>query len=178
MKIGLVRHFRVKKDFPTKLVTPSEVTQWLDEYEHTDVEIATTDLGGIDWKRCFASDLPRAAKTAETIYDGPITQLQELREVRPLPITNRNIKLPFMLWGALVRVAWMLNHKSQPEPPKEIAERLAAVLDNILAQGEEDVLIVSHAACMMFMQKELRKRGFQGPKLGTPENGKLYVFER
>ncbi|ASS74256.1 phosphoglycerate mutase [Tumebacillus algifaecis] len=178
MKIGLVRHFRVKKEYPTQLVTPSEVTKWLDEYEFTDIDPAPADLGGIDWGHCYASDLPRAAQTAEIIYDGPITKLAGLREVRPNPVTTRNIKLPFMMWGLLVRVAWLLNHKSQPELRTEIEARLAGVLDHIIEQGDEDVLIVSHAACMMFMQKELRKRGFSGPKLGTPQNGKLYVFER
>ncbi|WP_269082515.1 hypothetical protein [Aneurinibacillus tyrosinisolvens] len=40
------------------------------------------------------------------------------------------------------------------------------------------MLIVSHAALMMFMEKELLKRGFTGPKVKTAENGKLYLFEK
>ncbi|MFD2169734.1 hypothetical protein [Tumebacillus lipolyticus] len=52
------------------------------------------------------------------------------------------------------------------------------MLDRILAQGDEEVLIVSHAACMIFLQKKLRKRGFTGDKFGTTKNGKLYQLER
>jgi broad specificity phosphatase PhoE len=57
-------------------------------------------------------------------------------------------------------------------------KRIQAVMDEILSQSEEDVLIVSHGALMMFMRKELLKRGFKGPRLKTPENGKLYIFEK
>ncbi len=59
-----------------------------------------------------------------------------------------------------------------------IEQKLGGVLDRILAQGDEEVLIVSHAARMIFLQKELRKRGFTGDKFGTSKNGKLYQFER
>jgi hypothetical protein len=55
---------------------------------------------------------------------------------------------------------------------------IKAVLDEILNQGEEDVLIVSLGALMMFMRKEMLKRGFEGPKIKRPENGKLYLFEK
>ncbi|QQE73488.1 histidine phosphatase family protein [Brevibacillus composti] len=56
--------------------------------------------------------------------------------------------------------------------------RAAAVLDRILASGEENVLIVGHGAFMMFMRKELLKRGFRGPALHRPVHGQLYVYER
>jgi hypothetical protein len=31
---------------------------------------------------------------------------------------------------------------------------------------------------MMFMRKEMLKRGFEGPKIKRPEKGKLYLFEK
>lgn len=178
MKIGLVRHFKVKKGFPNNfLVTPDEVNQWVEEYDATDIEEGEVDLGGVDWKRCYASDLPRAARTAELIYSGNIIQTEKLREVRPYPFFAGKIKLPMIVWGILVKVAWMIDHKSQVERTADINKRIGAVLDEILAQGDDDVLIVGHAACMMFMRQELIRRGFKGKNTGTPKNGKLYIYE-
>ncbi|MFC3885142.1 histidine phosphatase family protein [Bacillus songklensis] len=179
MKIGLVRHFKVKRGYPEKrFVTQKELFQWLDEYEASDIEVGETSLGSIEWKRCFASDLPRAAKTAETIYDGNIIKMKELREVQIYPLFKRDIKLPFLLYPILIRMAWLLKHKSQLERKADVEKRVKAILDDILSQSDENILIVSHGALMMFMRKELLKRGFKGPKMKTPENGKLYVFEK
>jgi broad specificity phosphatase PhoE len=179
MKVGLVRHFKVKRGYPDKkFVTHKELFQWLDEYEASDIEVGETDLGSVEWKRCFASDLSRAAKTAEIIYDGDIMKMKELREVQIYPLFKRNIKLPFLLYPVLIRLAWLMKHKSQLESKSDVEKRVKAVLDDILSQSDEDVLIVSHGALMIFMRKELLRRGFKGPKFKTPENGKLYLFEK
>jgi broad specificity phosphatase PhoE len=179
MKVGLVRHFKVKKGYPKKtFITTNELIQWFEEYDTADIEDGEIELCGIEWKRCFASDLPRAVKTAEKIYSGNIVKMKELREIPVYPIFKRNVKLPFLLWAILVRAAWLVNHKSQLESKTDCIKRIGAVLDDILSQSEEDVLIVSHGALMMFMRKELVKRGFRGPAFKTPENGKLYIFER
>ena len=73
MKVGLVRHFQVKKDFPKEtLITPDQFNQWLNEYDESEIEDAEMDLCGIEWNICLASDLFRAAKTAEKIFSGNI----------------------------------------------------------------------------------------------------------
>lgn len=177
MKIGLIRHFKVKRGFPGKMMLKqSELFQWLDEYEKSDIEAGEPDLGGVDWKRCYASDIPRAAKTAEIIYKGNIVQTPKLREIVPRPFFTQDLRLPFLVWPLLVKLAWMTNHDSQ-ETRSGIEQRVANIIGEILAQGKEDALIVSHGAIMMFLRKELLARGFKGPKFGTPDNGKLYLFE-
>lgn len=55
--------------------------------------------------------------------------------------------------------------------------KIRQALDTILQQGNEDVLIVSHGALMMYMRKELIRKGFRGPSFSTPKNGQLYIFE-
>ncbi|WP_063915596.1 histidine phosphatase family protein [Paenibacillus elgii] len=177
MKVGLVRHYKVKKDYPSQfLISARELDQWFAEYDESDIELGRTDLGGIEWNRCYASDMSRAVHTAEHIYEGEITQWKMLREVPP-PSFRTKVRLPLMVWAILIKTSWFTAPRSMPESMADIRKRADAVLDEIFRQDDGNVLIVSHAALMMTMRKALLARGFRGPKFGTPENGKLYLFE-
>ncbi|MBP1157004.1 MULTISPECIES: histidine phosphatase family protein [unclassified Paenibacillus] len=177
MKIGLVRHFKVKKDYPAnRLVSTDEVMQWFKEYDEAQVEKGQTDLAGIEWSRCFSSDLSRALFTAKTIYDGQVDSFPELREI-PAPRFKLRMKLPFLWWAILIRVSWIANRQTRLDL-KHAETRVKLFLDEVVFQSQENVLIVSHAGLMMSMRKELMRRGFHGPRYKIPDNGKLYVFEK
>jgi broad specificity phosphatase PhoE len=148
------------------------------EYEESDVEEADVDLGGITWQRCYSSTVRRAEFTAEKIYKGELVKTEDLREIPIYPFFKRNIKIPMVLYPLCIRTAWFFNHKSQLERRMDVEKRVSKVIDRILEDDQENVLVVSHGALMMFMRKELLRRGFKGPKLGRPENAKLYLFER
>ncbi|MCA0150153.1 MULTISPECIES: phosphoglycerate mutase family protein [Rossellomorea] len=176
MKIGLIRHFKVTRGYPASYVTSDELMKWVEEYDASDVEGNEVDLKDIDWEGCYSSDLSRAQITAEAVYEGEITFLKELREIRLSPIFRSDIKLPLFLHMASIRLAWWFNHRSQPENKREIEERIRVVVDRVVHEGK-DVLIVGHGGIMIFMRKELRKRGFTGPSFRRPSNGKVYVYQ-
>lgn len=179
MKIGLVRHFKVKNAVPEKTwVTPAELSKWFEDYNLSDIENGETDLQGMEWDKCYTSDLSRAENTARAIFQGKIIKTEKLREVKAYPVIQANIKLPYQLWAVLVRLAWLVNHPSQKDSVKAVKERINLFLDEIFAEGKEQVLIVCHGALMIFMRKELLKRGFKGPKINHPKNGMLYLFEK
>ena len=160
VKVGLVRHFRVKHDYPPKLlVTPDEVADWFLGYDAADIEYGHVDLSGGNWQHCFCSDLPRAIKTAEAIFKGDIVVLEDL------------------VWAVLVRLVWYLKSHPNVETRRAVRERSRRVIDQVL-RADGDSLIVSHAALMPFLRAELRRRGFRGPWFGQAANGLLYVFER
>ncbi len=177
MKVGLVRHFKVTRGYPNKIVSAEELMKWLEEYDASDVEENNIDLCGIEWKKCYSSDLSRAEKTAQKAFNGDIVYLKELREIRFSPLFHSKIRLPLHLHLIFIRMAWLFNHKSQPQSKSDVMKLINATLDTILFE-QEDVLIVGHGGMMMFMRKELIKRGFTGPKFNRPENGKVYVFEK
>ena len=77
----------------------------------------------------------------------------------------------------MIRLAWLLNHNSQPESKDDVKKRIEIALDQILGT-EKNILIVGHGGIMLFMRKELLKRGFIGPSFKNPKNGELYVFEK
>lgn len=143
-----------------------------------DIEDGTIDLGGIEWTKCYTSDVHRAVKTAEQIFSGEIIKMRELREISMYPLFKKNMKLPFLLWAFLVRTAWLINHQSQQETKFDVEQRIHSVLDQIIQNQNDNILIVSHGAFMMMMSKELLRRGFKGKKITRPENGKLYIFEK
>lgn len=177
MKVGLLRHFKVTLGYPAKMVSSLELVKWQKEYDESEVVEADIDLSGISWKRCFSSDLSRASQTAKKAFNGNIIYLEDLRELTLHPIFPSNIRLPLWLHITMIRLAWLFGHKSQLETKKAVIERINRTLDQA-EQHEEDVLIVGHGGVMIFMRKELMKRGFTGPKFNRPENAILYVYEK
>lgn len=175
MKVGLVRHFKVKKQLPKKiLVSSKELKQWFKEYDIAEIEENEVNLSDVIWEKCFTSDLPRAIETANKIYSGDITQIKELREVQlNLPL-KKDIKLPFLLWAILIKLGFL----TPAEYIKNVRKQIESLLDEKLLTHNQDILIVSHGALMIYLRKELLKRGFRGPKFKTPENGQLYIFEK
>ncbi|WP_442599791.1 histidine phosphatase family protein [Neobacillus sp. D3-1R] len=176
MKVGLLRHFNVTRGYPNKRVTSKELMEWVKEYDESDVEEREIELFSIPWKKCYSSDLPRAKKTAEKAFSGGIIYMEELREVTLSPYFKSNVKIPLFIHLLFIRMAWLFNHKSQAESKQEVMDRINRALDIIL-QSNENVLIVGHGGIMMFMRRELKKRGFKGQKFNRAENAKLYLFE-
>lgn len=176
MKVGLVRHFKVTRRYPNTFVTSAELMKWVDEYNASDIEENEIDLKNIEWKRCYSSDLSRARITAEKAFNGKIVYLEGLRELNLYPFFRLNLRIPLFLHLLFIRIAWLLNHKSQLETKHDVSKRINDILDKIL-QSDEDVLIVSHGGVMIFLRKELMKRGFNGPKFKRAKNGELYLFE-
>ena len=175
MKIGLVRHFRVNHPFPDKaLVSKSEVIQWFEEYDRTEnIQYKNVDLKGIMWKRCYSSTMIRSVETANHIYIGEIVKISELRELDILHRLPDKIKLPFIIWGLIVRVkSFSLNNDII-----KFKNGIIIFLDKIIANNESNVLIVSHWFVMRIIRKELKKRGFIGENFKSNEYATLYVFE-
>ncbi|OAS88395.1 MULTISPECIES: histidine phosphatase family protein [Metabacillus] len=178
MKIGLVRHFKVMKGYPSASLTQERLFQWIQEYDSSDIEGKEVNFKGTTWDRCFSSDLYRAEKTARQIYKGDIDIMEELREIPIYPLFKRNVKMPFPLWMLLIRLSWMVNHKSQLEKKVDVINRIEYVVKKAMENEEENILIVSHGALMIYIQKYLVKNGFSGPKITRAKNGVLYLFEK
>lgn len=176
MRVGLVRHFKVKQAYPSGRVSARDVEQWFRNYDEADIEEGQTDLGGIEWGRCYSSDMTRAIRTAEIIYGSDIQKMPELREI-PAPTFTTNWKLPLIGWALLIRLSWLFHARTRQDIHAAKA-RIGEFLDQALSRDDDNVLIVSHGALMKYLRKELIVRGYRGPNFGHPKNGKLYAFEK
>ncbi len=175
MKIGLVRHFKVKQAYPGKVwLTKPEVIKWFDDYDLAEVECREANFLEAGWKVCYTSPLKRAVKTAGRIYHGPTEKVDALKELDVLYLLPAGIKLPFLVWGLLVRIKFLASNKDT----HEFRLGIKLFLDNLVLENEAEVLIVSHWFVMKILQEELVKRGFAGHNFRSPGYGTLYVFEK
>ena len=175
MKIGLVRHFKVNHPFPEKkFLSKSEVIEWFEKYNLAeDIEYKKVDLGNINWKRCYSSPMVRAVNTANYIYKGEIITVTELKELDILHRLTGRIKLPFLIWGLMVRIKSFSSNKDT----NEFKQWIIAFVDNIMRKNESDILIVSHWFVMRALRKEFVKRGLVGENFKSNDYGNLYIYE-
>jgi broad specificity phosphatase PhoE len=179
LKIGLVRHLPVlDMSMPSGLLTARDLIDWRDKYDTANIVDARLDPHDIPWRRCFSSDLPRAIRTAQQLFDGPIEQTPLLREPHVAEFATGNLRLPATLWHWVLRASWMIGHSSQQEARDEFRGRMKEFETSVLSSIDEDTLIVSHAGVMLFLREILTRLGFTGPQYRLAEHGKLYLFER
>lgn len=177
MKIGLIRHFEVVKGYPNKILSSEELMIWQDEYNQSEVIEKEIDTLDIDWRHCYSSDLKRAKVTAMRAFQGNVVYLEELREIPLSPFFRSQRKLPLFLHLLFIRIAWFFNHHSQQITKSDVIGKINQILDKAVSY-DEDILIVGHGGMMLFMSKELLKRGFTGPKIKRAENAKIYLYEK
>ena len=128
MKIGLVRHFKVKHKLPGGfLIGHDALVQWFEGYNTADVIINPVDMGGINWQICYASTMSRAHITATHIYTGHISLHDELREISVLNLMNKKRRLPILLWALLIKRKTL----SANSITQEVERKLEVFLDNL-----------------------------------------------
>lgn len=180
MLIGLARHFPVAHARGVVLDADG-FARWAEWYDAaTGIAHAPgAAAAAVAWRACYCSDLPRARHTAATIHRGEAAHTASLREVPFAPVVRTRLRLPLLLWQALSRVAWALDHASQHEGRRATRRRVASFVDELVAaHADEAVLVVGHGFLMQLLAAELRCRGFRGRVPLRPRGGEVYLFER
>lgn len=179
MRIGLVRHFKVKTDYPDNL-TSEEYVEWLKNYDELGVNPIPVDVRDINWEKCYSSTLSRAYKTAKTIYDGHIIKSENIVEV-DLKFKEDIKGLKSVVdWGELSTENWKKSTGLSGEDIEESRKRVSEFLDKLANECNKDdnILIVCHELIMMVLESELRKLGFEGEETLGAKNGELFILER
>ncbi|OKP85159.1 histidine phosphatase family protein [Paenibacillus sp. P32E] len=180
MKIGLVRHYKVKPPPRQIWMSAEQFNEWILQYEQAD--LLQTDYarnGGQEWNKCLSSDQARAAQTARSLHSGDVIFTALLREIGIAAVKLPGFRLPVSCWLTLGRLCWALGHHSQPENRLNAKTRANMLLDSLEREEQAgNVLMVSHGAFMKLLERELRRRGFKGRRMLHPQNGKLYMYEK
>lgn len=177
MRIGLVRHFPVEQPFPRGWKSTTELLEWRRQYDASPVLVGPADVGSFEWTECLCSDLERAVATAKVVFNGCIEQTSLLREADFASFKTGRMRLPVWVWRMMLGLSWAIGHRSQRANRDEFRCRVAAAAD-LLETKNGDVLVVSHAGMMSYLSKEIRRRGFVGPKLRMPKHATLYLYEK
>ncbi|GEP42196.1 histidine phosphatase family protein [Brevifollis gellanilyticus] len=158
-------------------MTAGDLHVWRQRYDEADVRPAAVEDESTRWSRCYVSSMTRAQATARAMWSGEAITRHELREVEFAPFATGGLRLPVWLWSRLVQLAWLTGHSSQRSLRDDFRGRVLAVAD-LIESDKEDILVISHAGMMLFLSRELRKRGFRGPKLGVAKHAQIHIFER
>jgi broad specificity phosphatase PhoE len=175
-----VRHFKVNCNAKA-FMTSDDFEKWVIEYDNSDIIENKFETENIKWDKCFSSDLPRAIRTSEIIFNGEIIKNQLLREVPLSPIYKTNLKLSHGFWCIAARIAWNFQHKSQEETKKGTQKRINEFLNSLSKELNANVLIVCHGFFMKMLERELKIRGFKRQNrhnILTPKNGTLYLYKK
>ncbi|MEL6939759.1 MAG: histidine phosphatase family protein [Cyanobacteria bacterium J06598_1] len=117
--------------------------------------------------RVFASNRPRAMHTAE-LLGAPQPHLVDprFREIEfPVDFPS-HFRFSALTWTIIALTLWRLGYSAQCEPcwqAKQRARRAADTLENHTDLGS--VVLVAHGGINRLIAKELRHRGWQGPRL-------------
>lgn len=177
MRLGLLRHFPVAEPFPTGWRTASELQRWRERYEAAPIRSGPFDLGPRPWNACVSSDLPRARATAAVVFPGRSEPQPWLREVEFAEFPTGALRLPVRVWKWVYQLSWALGHSAQRASREVFRERVRRAADHLDAL-DTDTLVVSHAGLMHYLSRELRRRGWNGPRIGHARHAQVYLFER
>ena len=175
MKIGLVRHFKVEISFPSwKLLSKAEMEAWFEVYNAAPVQCEDLDLGEVSWTRKYTSPMRRALLSAHHISKGNWMVEEALQELNVMPLLHTRWRWPLIVWAIWAR----MKYSASNEVTDAFRQRIAQFVDELLSDGHQDTLIVSHGFVMICIREELIRRGFAGDKIRSPQYGRVYLFER
>jgi broad specificity phosphatase PhoE len=186
--IHLVRH----------LPTEAAPATWLDRHE-LQAWFATEGGRGIIAGSRPPAELLRRAGESRYLVVSPLGRAQATagvvlagleRSGRPEVLTDADlveiplpalplpwIRLPLDAWDAACRTVWLLGWSGRVESRGDAfrrARRVAGRLDGLAADGP--VTAIGHGFTNILVARELRRRGWSGPRLPDHRNGGTTTF--
>jgi broad specificity phosphatase PhoE len=157
---GLMEAARV----PDRLI---EVATRSDLIIHSPLLRATQTVGLID----AASESSRPRRSWAELVEA----------AQPAP-DIRGLRLPLAGWDGLTRILWLLGLSGTVEPRQGAVTRARTVADRLAAlsssrEGEyRTILVVGHGFQNVLIARELRRRGWQGPRLPSLRHGQPTAY--
>ncbi len=109
------------------------------------------------------------------MHAGEIEVSECLAEAEFQTFGTGGLRLPVIAWRLLMQLAWRTGHVSQRASRDAFRHRVCQAAD-LLESRTRDTLVVSHAGTMLYLSRELRRRGFTGPCLGIADHARAYVY--
>jgi broad specificity phosphatase PhoE len=190
--VHVVRHLSTEGT-PTGRIDRHELAAWLAAEDgqgicpDAKVSPALSDVvaGSV---HLLVSPLARAQQTAAAVLaalDGTVVEppapvtMADLREA-PLPVVRlHRVRMPLDAWDLVCRAAWLAGWSGEVESRVEVTARVrraAVEVDRLSAEGP--VTVVAHGFFNIMLARQLRSRGWIGPRLPARSNGAVTHFTR
>jgi broad specificity phosphatase PhoE len=171
VRILLVRHGKPACPRPST-ISGRSIGEWTRAYDGSGIDVTLAPPARLrelsSSADCIvASDLPRARESAAALAGTRSVIVDPgLREAPLPPSLGVSLRLPLGAWIVIARLAWFLNIGDASETVAETRARAARMTDRLVAlAGEHDcVMAVGHGMFNRFLARELRRRGWRGPR--------------
>ena len=120
----------------------------------------------------FASHRPRAVHTAE-LLGAPTLHIvdPQFREVEFPVDFSRRFRFSALTWTVIALTLWRLGYSAQCESFVTAKQRASHAADTLTEQTRQgSVVLVAHGGINRLIAKELRARGWEGPRLPRSEH--------
>jgi broad specificity phosphatase PhoE len=171
MRIVLVRHGK-PGDVSVAAIVGHDIGRWVRHYDAAGItrEVAppaiVCDLASS--AGCvLASSVRRARESAAWIAASKDVRIDpELREAALPESLGVSLRLSPGTWVVLARIVWWLNWCASDETIATTRRRAGRVADHLAALADEygSVMAVGHGMFNRFVARQLRRRGWRGPK--------------
>jgi broad specificity phosphatase PhoE len=135
-------------------------------------------------RHLLVSPLARAQATAGAVLDRlaaearpEVVTVDDLVEAPLPPVPVSVVRLPPDAWDVVARVAWLLGYAGGVEPRRDAVRRAARVarrLGELAPAGT--VTVIAHGFTNVLVGRELRRLGWQGPRLPDHHNGAATTY--
>ena len=169
--ITLIRHGPPAVSL-TQRVRGHQFRQFIERYDAAKIErrarppkAAKRAIAQADW--VFASHRPRATHTAELlgVPDRPIIDPQ-FREIEFPVDFPQQFQLSAITWTIIALTLWRLGYSKRCESLALARARARSAEDRLEHKTEAgSVVLVAHGGIDKLIAKELRRRGWKGPRL-------------
>ncbi|WP_026885119.1 hypothetical protein [Clostridium beijerinckii] len=160
MKITIIRHAKVNYKWKS-FCSSQEFNKSCYEYDISPIDLS--NKYSISTKQpIYISELSRSYDTAKLIFgSNKFIRMNLFNEVPLRAFTDKEIKLPLIIWRIFGRIQWYMNSKKQIETKNETYKRAKKTV-GFLEKRNQDCFIICHACYMKVLLKELRYSGYIG----------------
>ena len=171
MEIILFRHGKVDHP-PVTIISAQAFSRWVQAYNANGLDAESKPPEEAKQRACASSavvcsELPRSIASVKLLSSQPVTLQHEMFNEAGLPIAGwERIRLSVRIWAILFRVMWLFGYSKNSESFEDAKNRGAQAADMLieLAQEHPSVTFVGHGVFNRIVAKELRLRGWIGPR--------------
>ena len=132
-------------------------------------------------KAVFTSDLPRSIHSAQILEPSiPVVSNSIFREIEFMFQFPTNLRLPALIWIILARLFWGLGYSPSSHSQLDAKNQAKQAADFLEQQSSEidSIVLVGHGLTNLFIARELKKRGWHGPRTPNMTHWSYAVYSR